>query len=102
MRRRPPRATLFPYTTLCRSLLDEVGDHLGVGVGATHVVALLEPADQQLDVLDGAVVDDGDLAVAVQVRVGVAVGRRAVSGRSEEHTSELQARQYLVYRLLLD
>src|SRR3712207_8221435 len=81
MIRRPPRATLFPYTTLFRAgvvggLGDaEVGD-LDDVLGVAQQVAGLDVA-----------VDD---AVAVRVV------------RSEEHTSELQSRQYLVCRLLLE
>src|SRR3712207_7768119 len=82
MIRRPPRSTLFPYTTLFRSR-------------SVHPL-------QQLGVR-GLEVDDGE-----------APGRRLVQGdrpmlaamdllpRSEEHTSELQSRQYLVCRLLLE
>src|SRR3712207_7383453 len=93
MIRRPPRSTLFPYTTLFRSAVvrdahrgrDRVGGpepdapHLGgqaVGLAADH-------ADRGVAVLP---VD--------------AHGQRG--GRSEEHTSELQSRQYLVCRLLLE
>src|SRR3712207_7328438 len=93
MIRRPPRSTLFPYTTLFRSEL---------GVGGV----------EQEDVTDlvavPAVIKDarGDL-VSARVRghddradgVGGGLLRRA---RSEEHTSELQSRQYLVCRLLLE
>src|SRR3712207_6849967 len=90
MIRRPPRSTLFPYTTLFRS-------------------AAREPEPHFRDALD--------FALAVDTRVV----RRAVApcafaevdpagqlahdeevGRSEEHTSELQSRQYLVCRLLLE
>src|SRR3712207_7950554 len=88
MIRRPPRSTLSPSTTLFRS----EGDRGGVEVGAFA-------AD-----LDDRVVLPGD-----DVRVGHddAVGRhpaRALhaEARSEEHTSELQSRQYLVCRLLLE
>src|SRR3712207_7137432 len=92
MIRRPPRSTLFPYTTLFRS---RVG-----GVAALGVDELGEPADLALGAL---------LAVALQGR-GPGVHPLAVAGRigahglerSEEHTSELQSRQYLVCRLLLD
>src|SRR3712207_7541423 len=76
MIRRPPRSTLFPYTTLFRSLLcgrscgSRVGSPRGLGPGAREAVCGV-PAR------DGAV-------------------------RSEEHTSELQSRQYLVCRLLLE
>src|SRR3712207_8594225 len=86
MIRRPPRSTLFPYTTLFRSL-GEV-----VVLGRQVAVEPVERADQaaQLDAarLHGA----RDLGQ-------VAVGRLE---RSEEHTSELQSRQYLVCRLLLE
>src|SRR3712207_7323610 len=64
MIRRPPRSTLFPYTTLFRSVRHGV-EH--GGEGAPHL--LREPGED---------------------------------GRSEEHTSELQSRQYLVCRLLLE
>src|SRR3712207_6945000 len=84
MIRRPPRSTLFPYTTLFRSRLPDVprGDtkHLRGGVGA-HI-----PHERLLDVLP---VQSGPAAHAPGIR-------------SEEHTSELQSRQYLVCRLLLE
>src|SRR3712207_8558617 len=92
MIRRPPRSTLFPYTTLFRSGEHrrdrddgDDGEEGGGGVGDTR---------------DDAARDDGQH------------GRRGVLGapdhpvasgtRSEEHTSELQSRQYLVCRLLLE
>src|SRR2546430_12931406 len=77
MIRRPPRSTLFPYTTLFRS------DHLV----ARGVVGL----------------DEYDAAGATEPGHGRAVGGagRAV-GRSEEHTSELQSQSNLVCRLLLE
>src|SRR3712207_8049333 len=82
MIRRPPRSTLFPYTTLFRSIGrgQRVRQRLGIGrrgrgrlrrIGRRHAWTLA---------LLGA----------------------AVEGRSEEHTSELQSRQYLVCRLLLE
>src|SRR3712207_7403948 len=79
MIRRPPRSTLFPYTTLFRSRGDEARTH--------QVVKGVLGADRDDD-----------------ARVG---DRRALEGvthqpRSEEHTSELQSRQYLVCRLLLE
>src|SRR3712207_7263340 len=80
MIRRPPRSTLFPYTTLFRSDLHEraVGGQLRLG----H---LLDPE-----------------GLAEGVHDGGAHGLRSRAGRSEEHTSELQSRQYLVCRLLLE
>src|SRR3712207_7174760 len=73
MIRRPPRSTLFPYTTLFRSRIDV--EQLGLHLGAELLDA--ERGDQDLD-------------------------PRLVDVRSEEHTSELQSRQYLVCRLLLE
>src|SRR5947209_16437325 len=73
MIRRPPRSTLFPYTTLFRS----------VTAAALAELGFLEGQDGA----DGA--DDGPY-------------RLTPRGRSEEHTSELQSRQYLVCRLLLE
>src|SRR2546422_5482156 len=77
MIRRPPRSTLFPYTTLFRSqlLLIPVVDQVNAGVDAAL----------------------GDLAVIGNV--GVPLRARS---RSEEHTSELQSRLHLVCRLLLE
>src|SRR3712207_7934590 len=93
MIRRPPRSTLFPYTTLFRSpglqvRLFEVGvDPSGVG-------------DLELRVEVDAAVDRVD--EPVQPLPGVHVGAVGDHPRSEEHTSELQSRQYLVCRLLLE
>src|SRR3712207_8438486 len=84
MIRRPPRSTLFPYTTLFRSVVVVVAvDQLAV-VAAERV----------------AVADDHVGAVALRHLEDV--GRRGADRRSEEHTSELQSRQYLVCRLLLE
>src|SRR3712207_7267009 len=86
MIRRPPRSTLFPYTTLFRS----VGTYHRVGwkLGRWNDVAryqrpLGEPTDDAPPERPGGSVD-------------------TAAGRSEEHTSELQSRQYLVCRLLLE
>src|SRR3712207_7962352 len=93
MIRRPPRSTLFPYTTLFRSLGERAAGH----VAAAGVVGGV-PAGGQ--VLLGQLVLAG--------RHGVVLGGGQVlalphgAGRSEEHTSELQSRQYLVCRLLLE
>src|SRR3712207_7087523 len=82
MIRRPPRSTLFPYTTLFRSaaLLE------AAGVAACEEgLAFVHPIVRQAVYQDMTAVDRGE--------------RHA---RSEEHTSELQSRQYLVCRLLLE
>src|SRR3712207_6967711 len=78
MIRRPPRSTLFPYTTLFRSIyeFDDAGRHLRTRNALTNTV-------QRTFEYDGA-------------------KRLAAVVRSEEHTSELQSRQYLVCRLLLE
>src|SRR3712207_8994988 len=92
MIRRPPRSTLFPYTTLFRSL------GLCVLV-ATAVLALDVVLPAWLAALIVAVVL---LAVAGVLAL---IGKKDVqqgTPRSEEHTSELQSRQYLVCRLLLE
>src|SRR3712207_7011545 len=90
MIRRPPRSTLFPYTTLFRSV--------DVPVEGLAVVA---KAPVQLAHQVGG---DGELApVEVLFPQGAdVVAEGAQLERSEEHTSELQSRQYLVCRLLLE
>src|SRR3712207_7274212 len=89
MIRRPPRSTLFPYTTLFRS--DPAPRrHLELAL------ALLFEHRVELDLVDLA--GDADLLELVLDDGGVLARGR----RSEEHTSELQSRQYLVCRLLLE
>src|SRR3712207_7799350 len=93
MIRRPPRSTLFPYTTLFRSTAfrSAVGDDRGGGDADAAGAVLLRAAD-------------GDGAEAQADHGHGQRGDHAVPGdrRSEEHTSELQSRQYLVCRLLLE
>src|SRR3712207_7905941 len=90
MIRRPPRSTLFPYTTLFRSV--ESGCY-GLGVAPDEEGGALVH-----DVDDG---EDGGV-VALSVADACQLGDDFVAARSEEHTSELQSRQYLVCRLLLE
>src|SRR3712207_8011690 len=80
MIRRPPRSTLFPYTTLFRS--KESGKNVGLAKFAATIKKFKENNPNTV------VVAAGDLYQG--------------SARSEEHTSELQSRQYLVCRLLLE
>src|SRR3712207_7033742 len=99
--RRPPRPTLFPYTTLFRSPDGEGVQELS---GRLHGVARrTEGAGEDVG---RAARDDGERRAADQAgRPPLAAGQRRplVGGaRSEEHTSELQSRQYLVCRLLLE
>src|SRR3712207_7402270 len=84
MIRRPPRSTLFPYTTLFRSRGERAG--LDLNAQATRPIPGLVPAESA-----------GRGAVAEP-----ATAAGPTSHRSEEHTSELQSRQYLVCRLLLE
>src|SRR3712207_7829974 len=85
MIRRPPRSTLFPYTTLFRS-------HQWLAFSALSVLALLVFRKRLRGWLGG------NKAAPVEELVG----ETGVLLRSEEHTSELQSRQYLVCRLLLE
>src|SRR3712207_7157197 len=87
MIRRPPRSTLFPYTTLFRSLdaaHPGIGERLFDDAGALRRFVNVFVADEDIRFLDG-------------LSTPVSEGQR-----SEEHTSELQSRQYLVCRLLLE
>src|SRR5258707_12054795 len=79
MIRRPPRSTLFPYTTLFRSVKDI-------------------DKDNRVDIITGSGVGQPN---RVRVYRGIS-GKSGEPTRSEEHTSELQSRQYLVCRLLLE
>src|SRR5437899_9634992 len=86
MIRRPPRSTLFPYTTLFRSTV--------VGAGNVGATAAQRLAEQEL----------ARAVVLVDVIEGVPQGKALDQweSRSEEHTSELQSLRHLVCRLLLE
>src|SRR3712207_7987949 len=87
MIRRPPRSTLFPYTTLFRSLVSPSAPDLGLRF--PHLLRMVVT-----------------LTLARPFCVGLHLQAtaepRPLGPRSEEHTSELQSRQYLVCRLLLE
>src|SRR3712207_8233429 len=95
MIRRPPRSTLFPYTTLFRSVC---GSEPGDGVGDEREGNCL--GEQEPPVLPSHI----PVLLIVRGRRREAEVRRSRQclTRSEEHTSELQSRQYLVCRLLLE
>src|SRR3712207_8713501 len=88
MIRRPPRSTLFPYTTLFRSL---------------RALSRL-PYSLQRNLWDGSERGRSEPAGAESAALETHLqrGKRGSRRRSEEHTSELQSRQYLVCRLLLE
>src|SRR3712207_6849715 len=92
MIRRPPRSTLFPYTTLFRSLSTLGGGRLRGGTRAE-----LSAGEQVLSVLLRCCYQ----SLLVTGEEGIQHGL-VLDLRSEEHTSELQSRQYLVCRLLLE
>src|SRR3712207_8102446 len=92
MIRRPPRSTLFPYTTLFRSsgpkadsapMMNASRPRLGLRCPAIDTVSL-------------------GLSDLLTIRILNLNYARGIAPRSEEHTSELQSRQYLVCRLLLE
>src|SRR5687768_18092263 len=93
MIRRPPRSTLFPYTTLFRS--SRVQDTLAL---------MRRPADARVDGVVGreVAIRDGKIRAVITGRVEKIGTRYSISTRSEEHTSELQSRLHLVCRLLLE
>src|SRR3712207_8279097 len=96
MIRRPPRSTLFPYTTLFRSRGRERGRALDGREEAAHP---REPREGHAPLgRDGGEAHDETARVRLRIGHGLLRGRP----RSEEHTSELQSRQYLVCRLLLE
>src|SRR3712207_8148852 len=95
---RPPRSTLFPYTTLFRSIrgyssLNNLGSNSGAPLYVIDGVPVLSTTSAQtggikpLSSLDPTTIESGDVLK---------------DARSEEHTSELQSRQYLGCRLLLE
>src|SRR3712207_6937995 len=94
MIRRPPRSTLFPYTTLFRSLAVGGLDLDAAGCGRHDLVDYPSAGRAEND---GAGLPRGDARWQQPGRGHTTPGRR-----SEEHTSELQSRQYLVCRLLLE
>src|SRR3712207_8564183 len=95
MIRRPPRSTLFPYTTLFRS---HAGDVRTTGARATSDRMPRRPRSPTRGRGDMTQTTTPD----VEADRALKARHRAMWARSEEHTSELQSRQYLVCRLLLE
>src|SRR2546430_10952004 len=86
MIRRPPRSTLFPYTTLFRSQREHHRDRLNL----------------RDDDKSGGAARADDVARVDEPQADASANRRRDSRRSEEHTSELQSQSNLVCRLLLE
>src|SRR3712207_8592686 len=102
MIRRPPRSTLFPYTTLFRSNVAII-DPLAVGQSITIFVEVEEVSETAERIAEAkrAFADAPEIRQWYYVTGKCArKGGHAAHRRSEEHTSELQSRQYLVCRLL--
>src|SRR3712207_8390000 len=101
MRPEPPISTLFPYTTLFRSM-----------AAAVELLRAARPGDDGVLILDGEPLTAERVKAAIDAEYArrdamtdailVAPGAQGAVGRSEEHTSELPSRQYLVCRLLLE
>src|SRR3712207_7702340 len=87
MIRRPPRSTLFPYTTLFRSA-SSVGRN-GNSADTTRITSYSAP-------------ETAPEGTSPSTAIGSDAMNASSEARSEEHTSELQSRQYLVCRLLLE
>src|SRR3712207_7040040 len=94
MIRRPPRSTLFPYTTLFRS-----GGHQSVH---RRVQSVVDPLAARILVVPGENLPSPLMEAHPGLGVRHQPSHLGVVERSEEHTSELQSRQYLVCRLLLE
>src|SRR2546422_6665596 len=88
MIRRPPRSTLFPYTTLFRSLIE--------------LPAFFELGHPHRQPLAVALGDDRPMVRLAEGKLSLAHAAVCLDFRSEEHTSELQSRLHLVCRLLLE
>src|SRR3712207_9177978 len=102
MIRRPPRSTLFPYTTLFRSRVVAVCVVLGI-LGLVYLMMAVENALDDTEAQIGfAIVMHGLWWLVSSVLAATAIAQEKETDtwtRSEEHTSELQSRQYLVWRL---
>src|SRR3712207_8766378 len=90
MIRRPPRSTLFPYTTLFRSQIADILAKYG------------EPMAGNIWRVQGQAVIYHKALERIAAQAKITYDAPTIVRRSEEHTSELQSRQYLVCRLLLE
>src|SRR5947199_3999419 len=91
MLRRPPRSTLFPYTTLFRSVRVRTHQASSGIVGTSAMATIVSPGSSE-----------SVGSSWLWAMYGGLLGREARASRSEEHTSELQSLRHLVCRLLLE
>src|SRR3712207_7830862 len=98
MIRRPPRSTLFPYTTLFRSSISTSAAAAALSGDASSFCA----SARSFAPIANAAPCTAEPTLAVVQEPPCAGARGNFVSRSEEHTSELQSRQYLVCRLLLE
>src|SRR3712207_7718970 len=96
MIRRPPRSTLFPYTTLFRSLVGALATALML------LVVMLAIPPEKADAAPKFRVVTKTFHNSSTITIPAGAPTNVEAGRSEEQTSELQSRQYLVCRLLLE
>src|SRR3712207_9467039 len=102
MIRRPPRSTLFPYTTLFRSTLAAAPALIREGLDALAAQGIgSDPASAAARVVVSRSLEEAvrDVDLVQENGPETLPLKRALFARSEEHTSELQSRQYLVCRL---
>src|SRR3712207_7817432 len=101
MKRQPPRSTLFPYTALFRSAVTGSGS---IPSCALNALAMAELPGRRSAVSSATHGPPAGARYSSAIRCPQAQNAvlRQASARSEEHTSELQSRQYLVCRLLLE
>src|SRR2546427_2193304 len=98
MIRRPPRSTLFPYTTLFRSRFDVVAANYSLSLYDGSTV-LCTTSDSNASIAAGSFID---ATLTCTTGASVPAGFLGIVLRSEEHTSELQSQSNLVCRLLLE
>src|SRR5690606_41277676 len=97
MMRQPRRSLLFPYTTLFRSLPEDVRERLGQAFSQ----AVKDPETSK-KLIDGGAFPVGNTPAEFSAQIKNEIARWKEVVRSEEHTSELQSRENLVCRLLLE
>src|SRR3712207_8170442 len=102
MIRRPPRSTLFPYTTLFRSPRGKDSAPVSMTIWSIETRPTIGWRRPRISTEASELISRGSPSAYPTGRMLRLVDRAVTYVRSEEHTSELQSRQYLVCRLLLE